>query len=72
MKPSLTVSLPENIKSELKRIASEEGLSQSEIVRKAIQDYLFIRKFRKLRNQLMAKAQAQGVFTDEDVFNEVS
>lgn len=72
MKENVTVSLPETISSDLKRIAKEEGLTKSQIVRDALQDYIFIKKFRALRNKMVAKAQAQGVFTDEDVFEKVS
>lgn len=72
MKDNVTVSLPEKISSDLNRIAKEEGLSKSQIVRNALQDYIFIKKFRALRSKMIAKAQAQGVFTDEDVFEKIS
>jgi predicted transcriptional regulator len=72
MKENVTVSLPEKINSDLKRIAKEEGLTKSQIVKNALQDYIFIKKFRALRSKMMAKAQAQGVFTDEDVFEKIS
>jgi len=32
----------------------------------------FERRFRQLRQRMMAAAQAQGIYTDEDVFNRVS
>lgn len=72
MKENVTVSLPETMSSDLKRMAEEEGLTKSQIVRNALQDYIFIKKFRALRNKMVAKAQAQGVFTDEDVFEKIS
>jgi len=72
MKENVTVSLPETMSSDLKRMAEEEGLTKSQIVRNALQDYIFIKKFRALRNKMVAKAQAQGVFTDEDVFEKMS
>lgn len=72
MKENVTVSLPEKISSDLKRIAKEEGLPKSQIVRNALQDYIFIKKFRALRRKMVARAQAQGVFTDEDVFERIS
>jgi hypothetical protein len=31
-----------------------------------------VRRFRALRQRMMAAAQAQGIFTDEDVFDRVS
>jgi predicted transcriptional regulator len=72
MKENVTISLPEKINSELKRIAKEEGLTKSQIVKNALQDYIFIKKFRALRSKMIAKAQAQGVFADEDVFEKIS
>ncbi len=72
MKENLTISLPKKIRTELEKVARDEGLSKSEIVKSALQDYLFIRKFQELRAKMMAKAQANGIFTDEDVFEKVS
>ncbi|RMF69956.1 MAG: CopG family transcriptional regulator [Calditrichaeota bacterium] len=72
MKQHVTVSLPEKITSELTKIAKREGLSKSQIVRNALEEYIFIKRFRELRNKMMAKAQAQGVFTEEDVFEKMS
>ncbi|MFQ5638930.1 MAG: ribbon-helix-helix protein, CopG family [bacterium] len=72
MKQNVTVSLPEKISSDLRKIANDEGLSKSQIIRNALQDYIFIKKFRSLRSKMMAKAQARGVFTDDDVFEKIS
>ena len=72
MKQNITVSLPEKISSDLGKIAKDEGLFKSQIVRNALQDYIFIKKFRTLRSKMMSKAQAQGVFTDDDVFEKMS
>lgn len=72
MKQSITVSLPEKISSDLSAIAEDEGISKSQIIRDALQDYIFIKKFRALRNQMIAKAQARDIFTDDDVFQKIS
>ncbi len=72
MKLSVTISLPEKISSDLKKIAQDEGLSKSQIVRNALQDYIFIKRFRALRGKMMTKAQARGVFTDDDIFKKIS
>jgi hypothetical protein len=42
------------------------------MVREALRDYLFVQRFRALRRELMVYAEAQGVFTDEDVFRKIS
>lgn len=72
MRKTVSVSLPDELKGELDEVAEEEGLSRSDVVRQALSDYLFVRKFRVLRARMMSQAQAQGVFTDEDVFERVS
>ena len=68
----MTISLPRAIRREVDRIAKEEGISRSDVLRQSLEDFLFVRRFRQLRQRMMAGAQAQGIFTDEDVFNRVS
>jgi predicted transcriptional regulator len=72
MRETVTISLPRAIRRELDKIAKEEGLSRSDVLRQSLEDFLFARRFRQLRQRMMATAQAQGTFTDEDVFNRVS
>ena len=72
MRATITISVPEEIKAELDKVVRDEGISRSEIVRESLRDYLFMRRFRQLRAKMLAKAQAQGIFTDEDVFKRVS
>lgn len=72
MRETVSVSLPEEIKTALDAAVSEEGVSRSDLVRQALSDYLFVRRFRRLRQELMPHAQAQGIHTDEDVFDRIS
>lgn len=72
MRESISISLPEEIKTEVDRLTEAEGISRSDLVREALQEYIFVRRVRMLRQRLMPYAEAQGVFTDEDVFREVS
>ena len=72
MRETVTISLPQAVRRELDRVAREEGLSRSDVMRQSLEDFLFVRRFRRLRQRMMATAQAQGVFTDEDVFDRVS
>ena len=72
MRDTITVSLPGEVRKRVDEVARREGLSRSDIVREAIEQHLFHRRFRSLRQRLMAKAQARGAFTDEDVFGRVS
>ncbi len=72
MRETISISLSEEIKSELDEAVQAEGLTRSDVVRQALRDYLFLRKFRALRAEMMTDAQSQGIFTDEDVFKIVS
>jgi metal-responsive CopG/Arc/MetJ family transcriptional regulator len=72
MRESISISLPDDLKAELDRVISREGISRSELIREALRDHLFSRQFRRLRRELMPYAEAQGVFSDEDVFREIS
>lgn len=72
MRESISISLPKEIKAELDRVTAEEGITRSDLVREALRTYLFGRRLRELRCELMPYAEAQGIFTDEDVFREIS
>ncbi len=72
MRETITVSLPRKVRQELDRIARREGVSRSDVLRVALEEHLFVRRFRVLRRKIMAAAQARGIFTDEDVFDRVS
>jgi metal-responsive CopG/Arc/MetJ family transcriptional regulator len=72
MRDTVTISLPQAVKRELDRVAKEEGVSRSDVLRQSLEDFLFARRFRRLRQRMMATAQAQGIYTDQDVFDRVS
>jgi metal-responsive CopG/Arc/MetJ family transcriptional regulator len=70
MSQSITIDLPEETKAALDDAVREEGISPKELVEKALRDYLFIRRFKNLREQMMA--QSPEPYTDQDVFDQVS
>lgn len=70
MNATLTVELPDDVKATLGKAAREEGVSESVFAVRALQDYLFLRRFRKLRERLIA--ESERVYTDEEVFELVS
>ena len=69
MSQTITIKLPDETQSALSDAASEQGLTQSALVEKAVGDYLFIRRFRSLRERLMSEGTN---LTDQDVFDLVS
>ncbi len=72
MRESISISLPEELKAELDQLTVDEGVTRSDVVREALRTYLFTRRFRDLRREMIPYAEAQGIYTDEDVFREVS
>jgi Arc/MetJ-type ribon-helix-helix transcriptional regulator len=56
----------------LERVCRSTGRSRSEVVREALRRQLALERFRELRRLMIPFAQAQGIYTDEDVFNLVS
>lgn len=72
MRSTITISLPQKMRSELDTLSSAAGISRSDIVRESLRDYMFIRRFRLLRKSMVKKASQRGIFADQDVFNRVS
>ena len=70
MKGTITINLPDEVESALEEATREEGLSTNELIKKALADYLFVRKFRLLRERMMSKSEKP--YTDEEVFDLVS
>ncbi|HRT04904.1 MAG: ribbon-helix-helix protein, CopG family [Spartobacteria bacterium] len=65
---TLTIRLPEELKTEIDAISRDENRGVSEIVRESLRRYVAIERFRSLRRKILPFAEAQGLLTDEDVF----
>ncbi len=72
MRSTITISLPEKMRKELDKTSEKTGIPRSAVIQQSLRDYFFLRKFRSLRKSMMTKASAQGIFTDEDVFDQIS
>ena len=72
MRETLTISLPNDLRRDVSRSAKKQHLTQSEFIRKAIQEKLWKDAFDATRRILVPKARAMGIYTDEDVFKIVS
>ncbi len=70
MSTTIRVDLPEETKAALDDAVREEGMSEGELIEKALKDYLFVRQFRNLRERMMS--QVGKTLTDQDVFDLVS
>ncbi len=69
MRASISISLPESMAKEIDKIVKQTSLTRSEIVKAALDEYLFKFRFRKLRERLVIKAREKGIYIDEDVFD---
>ncbi len=72
MRHSLTIQIPEEMRKELSEISKEQQKSVSELVRESLREFIAINRFGKLRNTVLPFAEAQGILTDEDVFEHLS
>ena len=69
---TLTVRIPDELRSELQEISSRQHVPVSDLVRESIRRYVAIERFRALRKRTLPFAEAQGLLTDEDVFRAIS
>jgi len=69
---TLTVRLPNELRSELQDISQEQRKPVSDLVRESIRRYVALERFRALRKRVLPFAEAQGFVMDEDVFKAVS
>ena len=72
MRATMTISLPPALRQELGRAAKGQGMTESEFVRRAVQEQIWADAFEKSRRLLVPKARTMGIYTDEDVFKAVS
>lgn len=66
----ISISVPKVLAEELDRMAEEEGVSKSELVRLMARSYKRERaeeSFLRLQRKLAPKARAMGIRTEEDV-----
>lgn len=69
---TLTIRLPEDIRSDLQKLSQEQNKPVSDIVRESIRRYIAVEKFRALRKKVLPFAEAQGYLADEDIFKAIS
>jgi predicted transcriptional regulator len=69
---TITIRLPNELRSDLQRLSQEQNKPVSDIVRESIRRYVAVEKFRVLRKKTLPFAEAQGFLTDEDVFRAIS
>lgn len=72
MRDTITIRLPEKLQRDLERVVKIEKTSKSDVIRDAIERYIALKRFQQLRRKVLPFAEAEGLVTDEDVFNAIS
>ena len=72
MRSTLTISLSSELRRNIAKAAKLQGLTESEFVRRALRRQLWSEAFEATRRELVPKARAMGMYTDEDVFKLIS
>ncbi len=72
MRESVTISLSTEIKKKLDKIADREKSNRSDKVKEALRKYFAVTEFQRIRKQMIPRAEAIGIFDEEDVYKIVS
>jgi predicted transcriptional regulator len=69
---AVTIRLDPVLEELLDQVCRQTGRSRSDVVRDALRRQLTVQLFDEARRKMIPFAEAQGIFTDEDVFKIVS
>lgn len=69
---TLSIRIPQPLRRDLERLARQNHLPISDLVRDSLRQYVAAQKFQSLRNNAIPFARQQGFLTDDDVFKAVS
>jgi predicted transcriptional regulator len=69
---TLTIRLPDQLRTDLTKLSRQEHKAVSDIVRESLRRHVAVQQFRALRRRVLPFAEAQGLVTDEDVFKALS
>jgi metal-responsive CopG/Arc/MetJ family transcriptional regulator len=72
MRETITISLPGSLRERLDKMVETAQVNRSDVVREALRQYLQREEFQRLRRAMIPQAQSQGIYTDEDVFEQIS
>ena len=65
---TITLRIPDSMNAVLDRQSAVQGVSKSDLAREALRRFLAVTEFRAIRAKLIPLAEAQGIHTDENVF----
>ena len=64
----VTLQLPEELVNALSEVCRDQQRSTDDVVAESLRRYLAVEQLYKARRKLVPLAEAQGIFSDEDVF----
>jgi hypothetical protein len=65
---SLTLRIPDALEKQIEEESKTRGVSKSDIAREALEGHLRVQAWRRIRERVRPLLEAQGVFTEADVF----
>lgn len=72
MRQVISVSLDEDLKTQLDEIAQSKHLNKSFIIKEALRKYLFLENLNNTRKVLRPYAEKKGYFSDDDIYRDIS
>jgi predicted transcriptional regulator len=72
MSKTLTIRLADDLAQKLDHVAKRSGRTRSDVMRDALRRQLAIALLDEVREELVPLAEKMGIYTDEDVFRELS
>ena len=72
MSNTITIRLDDKLANKLDHVAKRTGRTKSDVIREALRRQLAIAILDEVREELVPLAEKQGIYTDEDVFRELS
>jgi len=72
MSNTISIRLDDKLANKLDHVANRTGRTKSDVIRDALRRQLAIALLDEVREELVPLAEKKGIYTDEDVFRELS
>ena len=68
----IAVELEDKILQDLEQASEAFNLPSDQMISRIVKNYLHVEKVNKLRRELRGTAEAAGLFSEEDIYREIS
>ena len=72
MRKVMSVSIDEELLAKLEKAAKRQHTKRSELVKRALRQYLYLDDMQNIRSRLRPYAEKAGYFSDDDIYNDIS